>query len=253
MNGDNEPGSGALIFDSAGNAYGTTVQPFGSIYELARQDGWTLSNLYTFDGGVHGRGPSGLVSDPAGNLYGTTQAGGTSNCGTIFELSLSQGLWTLTTLYNFQCGSDGQSPRTGLIRDSAGNLFGSTNIGGAQGGGTLFELSPSGGSWVLATLYSFTGQGGPVAPLTMDDSGNLYGTTLADGLYDQGSVFTLTKLVSGWNFANLHDFSGASDGGTPLGGVVIGRDGDLYGTTTYGGSGGTCSGRGCGVLWKITP
>ena len=137
--------------------------------------------------------------DNAGNLYGTATAKGAFNQGTVFELSPSGGGWTEQVLYSFHGGNDGGQPVAGLIFDNAGNLYGASASWGSGGGGTVFKLAPSGGgSWTYSVLTSLTGADGPVASLTMDASGNIYGTTFMDDSFGYGSVFKLTK--SGSNY-----------------------------------------------------
>ena len=215
--------------------------------------------LATFDAnGNDGSHPyAGLVFDQAGNLYGTTTYGGVNGHGTVFELSPSGSGWVLQTLYSFQSPSDGGHPYAGLIFDSVGNLYGATTDGGSGNGGTVFELSPSGGGWNFQVLYSFAGPRGglfpgPIANLTFDHSGNLYGTTHVDGLFNYGSVFKLTHGSGGWTYTSLHDFSGAGDGGYPRSQPVFDASGNLYGTASEGGSV-ACGQASCGVVFEITP
>jgi uncharacterized repeat protein (TIGR03803 family) len=161
--------------------------------------------------------------------------------------------WITTDIYDFTNGSDGAYPWGGLILDQSGNLYGSTSAGGSGNGGTVFQLSLSGGKWVLDTLYSFTGPGqgrfivGPVASLVMDKAGAVYGTTLADGVPGYGSIFKLTPQGDDWTYTSLHDFTGGSDGGNPYSNVVMDAQGNLYGTASGGGANGK------GVVWEITP
>jgi uncharacterized repeat protein (TIGR03803 family) len=247
------PAFGDLIFDNAGSLYGTTLNggvDWGTVFQLTPSgSGWTKSVLYTFSGGSDGAGPyAGLIFDNAGNLYGTTVVGGTYGAGTVFQLMPSGSGWTENVLYSFQGGDDGGLPIAGLIFDQSGNLYGATINGGTGGGGTVFELTSSGGSWTYSLLYSFTGgtQCGPWGTLVMDRAGNLYGTTQCDGAYGQGSVFKLTPSDDTWMYTSLHDFAG-SDGGASLGNVIFDANGNLYGTATSGGS------HGYGVVWEITP
>ena len=255
-----------LVFNGSETIYGTTAMGgantwlcgefgCGTFYEMSRSNGnWFLTTLYQFGDGSD-YVPSGLISDSSGNLYGTAFFGSTgAEYGTVFEFTQNQGSWSQTVLYSFQDGNDGRYPGTSLLFDSSGNLYGTTSAGGAGGGGTVFELSPSAGGWTFKVLYSFSGGGGPAAALTMDAVGNLYGTTYGDGAYRAGNVFKLTPSNGSWTYTSLYDFTGGSDGGLPESGVVFDAAGNLYGTTTGGGNaGGPCGRQGCGVVWEITP
>ena len=261
------PGNGDLVFDQAGNLYGTTTTggvgscnggTCGVVYELTPSSGsWTESVLYSFAGGSDGGSPfAGVIFDKAGYLYGTASAGGNLacnapyGCGTLFQLTPSGSGWVENVLYTFQGGSDGASPFGGLIFDPSGNLYGTTPSGGSGGGGTVFILTPSNGNWTLGVVYSFTGSGnspGPSDNLIMDATGNLYGTTADEGAYGYGSVFKLTGSGGNWTNTSLHDFAGGSDGGNPAGSVVLDASGNLYGTTFYGGANGK------GVVFEFTP
>ena len=250
------PYGGALVFDQAGNVYGTTYAGgtgSGVVYKLTPAgSGWTESVLYTFAGGSDGASPwAGVTLDQAGNLYGTTAAGGAFGGGTVYELSPSGSGWTKRTLYSFQQQPDGGNPYAGVLLDPAGNLYGATQYGGSGGGGTVFELSPSGGGWTYTVLYGFVGSGGghakgPVADLVMDSAGNLYGTTAGDGAYRFGCVFKLTHGSGGWTYTSLHDFTSGSDGNLPRSNVVFDGSGHLY-STAYGGVDGK------GMVFQITP
>lgn len=198
--------------------------------------------LYTFTGGADGGDPSsGLISDKAGNLYGMTYGGGANRQGTVFELERSNGGWTEVVLHSFNYdGVDGYSPEGGLIMDKAGNLYGTTTFGGSQVFGTVFELSPSSNGWTESVLYNFTGgtDGGVpgVGSLVFDGEGSLYGTTQSGGAYGYGVVFELSPSSGGWTETVLHSFAETtSDGGYPTS-VVFDSKGDLYGTTTQGGT-----------------
>jgi uncharacterized repeat protein (TIGR03803 family) len=260
------PGLGDLVFDQAGNIYGTTSNGgsygFGSVYELTPSNGsWTETILYSFTGGEDGSQPkSGVILDQAGNAYGTTLYGGANARGTVFQLTHSGTGWNEKVLHSF--GSSGSGPYGGLLFDRAGNLYGTTqtaNMG--QGNGTVFMLSPSGNNWTLTTLHTFpSGFTFPYARLTMDAAGNLCGTTsyffgLANDFAGQGSsgsVFKLAFSNGNWTYVDLHDFTGGNDGGGPFGSVAIDTRGNIYGTGTSGGTVLYCSG-GCGVVWEITP
>jgi uncharacterized repeat protein (TIGR03803 family) len=277
---DGSEANGGIIFDASGNLYGTTVSGggknslcyhgCGTVFELSPSSGgWTESVIYRFQAGTDGDAPeSALVFDQSGNLYGTALFGGSSDncddfgCGVVFELSpKSGGGWTESVLHAFS-GADGAYPWAGLIFDATGNLFGTTENGGASGGGVVFELSPAGGKWNQKVLYNFTGGGdggSPTAKLTFDATGNLYGTTEEGGDSSQcsdgcGTVFKL-KLGSGgnWTESVLHTFSGGSgDGANPMADVVFDTEGNLYGVASSGGSA-NCNGGGCGVVFELSP
>ena len=257
------PASGDLIWDAMSNIYGTTAEGgasgLGTVFQMTKTgNNWTEAPIYSFTG-PDGKAPlGGLILDSKGNLFGTTSAGGLYGYGTVFELTynINSG-WTESVLYSFQNLSDGQAPFAGLIMDSAGNLYGATSDSGSGGGGTVFELSPAGNSWLFTLIYSFTEpleqNCGPSASLTMDNSGNLYGTTLCDGANSFGSVFELTNMQNGWEYISLHDFTGNSDGAYPFSNVTIDTDGTLYGTAQNGGNL-TCNASvGCGTVWMIKP
>jgi uncharacterized repeat protein (TIGR03803 family) len=135
-----------VVFDPAGNLYGTTdyggEKSVGTVYELSPNGsgGWTEKVLYTFTDGADGGHPGGLIIDAAGNLYGVTS--GHDTFGSVFELSPNGGSWTFTVLYDFQGGADGGSPSGSLVRDADGNLYGTASYGGANGQGTVFEITP---------------------------------------------------------------------------------------------------------------
>ena len=248
------------IIDSAGNLYGTTADggghnDSGVVYELVRSgQTYTERILYAFsgpDGAVPG---AGLVADSSfTNLYGVTQVGGSLNDGTVFRLTNTGSGWTETVLYNFHNSSDGQQPQAGLAMDASGNLYGSAGLGGNGGGGTVFELTPSGGSYTFRLLYGlqcdYPSCIGPyLGYLTLDSAGNVYGTTLNEGANTFGSVFELTPSGGSYTFTDLHDFSlGSDDGGFPDGGVIRDAAGNLYGTAVDGGR------YGSGIIFQITP
>ena len=239
----NGPQAG-LIFDAAGNLYGTTFQggtyTYGTVFELSPGAGgtWTEKVLHSFDqNGTDGAFPAAaLIFDAAGNLYGTTSGGGTSNAGTVFELTpAGGGSWTEKVLHNFGSGTDGSYPQAGLVFDAAGNLYGTTYEGGTYGLGTAFELTPAGGgTWTEQVLHNFgnsTDGANPQAGLIFDDAGNLYSTTYSGGSYGGGTVFRLNAQGE----TLLFSFSG-TDGANPFAGLIFDGAGNLYGTTWLGGT-----------------
>jgi uncharacterized repeat protein (TIGR03803 family) len=244
---------GGLVFDSAGNFYGTTslggTYGNGIVFKGARSGKtWTESILYNFTGGTDGTNPpSGVTLDTHGNLYGTTSFGGAYGTGEVYELSPSASGWTETVLYNFQGLSDGEFPVGGVVLDASGNIYGGTFLGGDNNGGTIYELSPSSGGWTLKTLYSFSGGAGPYNKLTFDAKGNIYSFTNGDGANGLGSVFKLTPSSTGWTFTDLYDFIGGNEGSLPYGSVAVDADGNVFGTAAVGGTDNQ------GVVFEITP
>jgi uncharacterized repeat protein (TIGR03803 family) len=273
----NDPGGG-LVFDSKGNLYGTTykggrggcqaagvVIGCGTVFELTPQsDGsYTEQVIYTFlaHGGDGTFPVCTLIFDSAGNLYGTAQSGGTYGFGTVFELSpTTGGAWTEKILWTFH-NTDGKDPRGGLIFDSAGNLYGATYTGGAYKYGTVYELSPSsGGTWTETVLHSFTlgstDVANPAARLIFDSAGNLYGTASYGNLSGAGGVFELSPSAGGtWTEKVVYFFNSNGDGYDSFSPLILDASGNLYGTTTLGGSG-KCEQIGvligCGTIFRLT-
>ena len=249
------PFLGDLVFDQAGNLYGTTIEGGsngqGVVYELSPSaGGWTEVVIYNLMEQTSGYFPySGVIFDSNGNLYGTASMGGAYNYGTVYQLTDSAVGWTENTVYSFQNNGDGSIPIGGLIVDQSGNLYGTT---ASVPGATVFELMPSNGTWTFSVLYSFSANpnpgpdDGPNDRLFMDAVGNLYGTAYGEGAYGRGTVFKLTPSGGHWAFTDLHDFSG-SDGAYPIAGVVQDANGNIYGTTSGGGA------YGYGVVFQITP
>jgi len=245
-----------LTMDAAGNLYGTTVaggaSGNGTVFELVKPTKknapWKEVVLYSFGKGKDGAAPlSGVTFDAAGNLYGTTSLGGANNFGTVFRLTPGA-KWTETTLQNFRAMDDGAYPYGGLISDATGNLYGTTTMGGTGGGGTIFKLTPSGGSWTFSTIYGLPGWGisGSFRNLVLDDAGNIFGTTHCDGDNNSGTVFKLSPTGGSWNYTLLYTFTGGIDGQFTISNLVI-KGGSLYGTTQYGGA------NGAGTIYKLTP
>jgi uncharacterized repeat protein (TIGR03803 family) len=266
--------NGGLIFDAAGNFYGTALggrglEDGGVVYEMVRgSGGWDFTVLYYFCVQYHcpdgGTPQSGVILDTSGNLYGTTAGGGEYGDGIVFELTSGSGVWDETILHSFNY-ADGDSPYAALIFDKAGDLYGTTFYGGAYGGGSVFRLKrASGDEWRERLLYSFCPGGfpckdglRPYAGVVLDRSGNLYGTTEQGGgntcgETHCGTIFKLTPTRSGgWKHTVLYAFPNPGSGSFPTGGVIIDKAGNLYGATVAGGIGG-CSG-GCGVAYKLAP
>jgi uncharacterized repeat protein (TIGR03803 family) len=278
---------GGLVFDKAGNLYGTTLlggnftgacSPFGCgiVFQLlpASGGGWNQSVIHFFAGRTRfakadGAMPeSGVVFDARGNLYGTAVGGD----GTVFELSpATGGLWNERLIHAFSGNGsgDGSIPSGGLVLDAAGNLFGTTQQGGSLTSttGTVFELARTSQGVKEELLYSFLGGSdgaGPQAGLLLDSTGNLYGTTVSGGdvstcagLGQQGCgvVFKLSPMSGGgWQETVLHTFSGGSDGAASVANLIMDASGNLYGTTSAGGDlSTTCFQTGCGVVFELSP
>ena len=272
--------SSSLIIDGSGNLYGTTVSGgntpsacsstipagCGTVFMLSPSSSapWLKSTLYAFSS-TDGQNPTGsLILDSAGNLYGTTEYGGRSQAGTVFMLTKSTSApWVQTQMYTFAGSTDGANPYAGVIRDSSGNLYGTTVYGGSNASlGSVFEISPSSqvpGTWTKATLWAFTGGAdgaNPYGVLILDPAGNLDGTTTNSGVTSTGAsaagtVFSLSPTSSaptGYSLTTLHTFSGA-DGANPYAGLFRDSLGNLYGTTLNGGS--PASGPASGTVFKI--
>jgi uncharacterized repeat protein (TIGR03803 family) len=187
---------------------------------------------------------------------GQPTCGGVYGDGTVFELTLNQrGNWIETIIHNFGSATDGRTLFSSLVLDSSGNLYGTTNAGGANGVGTVFELTLGANGWAETILYDFGSTGAdashPYAGLIFDSSGSLYGTTLQGGHYGGGTVFQLSNDGQGhWTAKTLHSFGGFEDGIAPYGGVVFDPAGNLYGTTESSGPHYPWLG---GTLFELTP
>ncbi len=214
----------------------------------------TQAVLYSFnfnsgDGYSPADNPN-LVMDKDGNFYGTTVSGGSHNLGTVFKVT-PDGAETL--LHSFGASTDGTNPSSSLIMDSSGNLYGTTEHGGASGGGTVFKLTPTG----KELHYSFCVETGcpdgeyPAAALVMDKAGNVYGTTTAGGAHNSGTVF---KINRSGNESVLYSFGATStDGSTPSAALIMDSKGNFYGTTVNGGANNNSNcGVGCGTVFKVT-
>jgi uncharacterized repeat protein (TIGR03803 family) len=267
--------SGSLIFDAAGNLYGTTnrggasgtrcaASACGTVFELTlgTNGKWKEKVLHSFGKERDGSEPrAGLIFDATGSLYGTTWEGGASGrgcdvgvCGAVFELTPgTDGKWKEKVLHSFR-GADGSGPSANLIFDAAGNLYGTTQYGGAHTYGTVFQLAPeTNGRWGEKVLRSFYHRRFPLGDLILDAAGNLYGTTTVGGgsgcLYqDCGTVFQFVPGTGGkWTYRVLYRFDGGEDGYSPYAGLIFDAAGNLYSTTLGGGA------YGYGTVFEITP
>ena len=248
---DGEDPRSVLVRDSAGNLYGTTQYGgtqggFGTVFKLNTKGELTL--LHSFAGTPDGEDPySGLLRDASGNLYGTTLYGGASGgFGTVFKLNTKG---KLTLLHSFAGTPDGENPQAGLLRDEAGNLYGTTQYGGTNGGyGTVFKLSAKGKLILLHSFGTMPDGQNPYARLIRDAAGNFYGTTFHGGTYGYGTVF---KLDTAGKLTILHSFNDSPDGANPIAGLILDKAGNLYGTASQGGDL-SCGFSGCGTVFKIT-
>jgi len=280
--------AGGIIADSAGNLYGTTVvggntsgcggNGCGTVFRLAPNGSgsWEETVLYTFTGASDGGSPgAALILDAAGNLYGTTVGGGNtapgcatsdgSGCGVVFELSPTEsGSWSESVLYRFTGGHDGAIPESSLVFDSAGNLYGTTYLGGfsnsnciASQCGVVYKLSPNGsGGWRQTVVHEFKGSTdgqNPVANVILDSAGNLYGTAPFGGNVNLcspyggcGVAFKISPAAGGWSETPLHIFADGNDGAFPYAPLTFDSSGNLYGATMSGSNE-------AGVVYKITP
>jgi len=246
-----------VIFGPDGALYGTTEyggQGYGVVFRLAPPATacktalcpWKETVLYRFTGGADGANPfAEVVFGQAGNLYGTTYLGGggicntTYTCGVVYKLTPSNGSWTESVLYTFTGGSDGGASSAGLIFDSTGSLYGTTSAGGLYNHGTVFQLTPTGSGWMENVLYSFMASDGesPAGGLISDLQSNLYGTTAYGGATNGGVAFELTASNGIWTETKLYNFGEQGDGLFPLASLIMDTSGNLYGTTSGGGTG----------------
>jgi uncharacterized repeat protein (TIGR03803 family) len=259
--GKGEFPSGAPIFDTAGNLFGTSVGDTdgtpSTAFELSPgTHGWTHTVLYD-----NGAGP-GLLMDKAGNLYGDIGPGDYYGAGAVGELSSGSNGWNYTQLYSFcneEYCEDGYGPLAPPIWDRHGNLYDTTYWGGFRSCycGVAFQMTPnSGGTWTYHILHrfgSFQGDGEhPAAGFVMDAAGSLYGNTVYGGAYDQGTVFKLSRTSGGkWKETALYDFPNCAKGCLPAGTMVFDKAGNLYGVSSGGAP--DCGGYTCGVVFKMTP
>lgn len=240
---------GALVRDSAGNFYGTTVRGgssnLGTVFKLGATGRHKV--LHHFSGADGAYPYAGLLLDGAGNFYGTTSGGGAAGFGTVFKIDSAGNHEVLYSFAGGYDGLDGASPYAALLRDTAGNLYGTTVVGGAHGWGTIYKLGAAGDYKVL---YSFAGSGlgpdggYPFAALISDAVGNLYGTARDGGANGWGVLF---KLSASGDYQILFDFS-EQDGGSPYARLIRDSGGNLYGANCGGGANGADS---WGTIFKL--
>ncbi|MGH9500406.1 MAG: choice-of-anchor tandem repeat GloVer-containing protein [Terriglobales bacterium] len=234
-----------MIFDMAGNLYGTTLHGGaandGTVFKLAPPaapgESWTETTLYQFKGGQDGDYPiASLVFDTAGNLYSTTLfGGGPPQAGIVFQISppaVPGNSWTETVLHRFGHGRDGGDPEGALLIDKHGALYGTTMSG------VVFKLSPPAPGqeqWTERGLYDFSGfADGSEPSYIMASGGAVYGAATLGGNVNHGTIFQLIPQAGTWKENTLYSFQGGSDGGLPIGQLLRDRAGTLYGTTYAG-------------------
>ncbi len=246
-----------LIFDGSGNLYGTAQNggehgQNGTVFKLSPSG--MLTVLHDFNAIIgDGHNPLGsLLFDPSGNLFGTTYQGGTQNQGTVFAID-NAGNYSVIYSFGSNVGiADGKWPRAGVIRDQFGNLYGTTSKGGEFNGGTVFIIPEDGTGEFVVHSFGAPGDGQwPYGVLAIDADGNLYGTTISGGAAQQGTVFKIEPLgENDFSYSVLHSFNG-NDGSSPAAGVIVGADGNLYGTCSQGGPGNGGFGTG-GTVFKLS-
>jgi len=223
-----------LVQGSDGNFYGTTAyggaNAYGTVYQLSSTGSFTT--LHSFTGGADGGNPFGPVVEDgtSDTYYGTTYQGGANGAGTIYSITSSG---SFSTVYTFNPGADGGFPTAGLVANGTSAFYGTTGTDGANGGGTVFQVTTTGG---YSPIYSFTGGSDgsdPAGGVITGTDGNLYGTTESGGSSGVGTVFELTPSGS---ISTLHTFLSGTDGANPAAGLVQGLDGNFYGTTMNGGN-----------------
>ena len=246
-NDDGAQPNPGLVRDSAGNLYGSTqvggdLNNNGVVFQFSHDgDGnWTETLIYEFGQGKSSCPVGAMAIDKAGNLYGTTACGGAYGVGSVYRLSLAEGVWTIESLYDFTPDVMCYSPEPGgLAMDAAGNLYVSTQYDGSYGVGMIFKLTPTVGYWKFSLIHSFTGStdgGYPTGGLVIDSSGSIYGTTYTGGLFQYGTVYKFAHgAKGGWTETVLHNFAGTSDGYNAQG-VILDSSDNVYGVAEYGGA-----------------
>jgi len=264
-----------VVFDRAGNLYGTTefggdfFCGCGNVYQLkpSKSGRWTVTNLYSFLGISRGGSDvsfpnSDVFVDAHGNIFGTGSGGGDVNCndgcGGVFELiPQDNDTYQEQVLNIFHGGKDGEQPMGGVILDAQGNVYGTTVAGGARTGcnnggfgcGTVFELQKSGSKYREKIIFRFNGSNGyqPVADIFLDSKANLYSTTANGGAFNNGIAFELTNTSGKWTETILHSFGSGQDGSSSWASLTSDGKGGFFGTTRFGGSAGQ------GTLFHLLP
>ncbi len=246
---------GGVVLDHAGNLYGTTAtggrQKHGTIYQI--DSSGNFATLHQFDMHDGCESMASLLLDDAGNLYGTTYLCGSSTVGTVFELQkFGEEFGKLVALHEFSGDTDVSEPRAGLVRDKTGDLYGTGSFWGSSSNGGVFKVDDKTGNETV--LYDFGPPPDGAAPsdsLILDVLGNLYGTTTLGGPASGFGYGTVFKLDPSGAETMLWDFTGGSDGANPIGGLILDRHGNFYGTSSAGGLG--FSNAGYGTLFKLDP
>ncbi len=264
---DAERPVGALIMDATGALYGATRYGGkfgrGTVYRLTPPAGggssapWTETLLYSFKAELDGWYPeAGLALDANGNLLGTTSTTAKTGTGIVFKLAKpapGRTDWIETIIYSFRA-EDGINPKSPVVADASGAVYGSTSAGGLFGNGTIFKLTPPGSStqpWSFKVLHAFRGGGDgatPEGPLTVDSAGDVFGTTSGGGHFGDGIVYVIApvgKPALYYEFI-LHTFGRETGGAPTKSGVVLDAKGNLYGTTYWGGA------SGLGTVFKLS-
>lgn len=244
-NGDGAFPKAGLTIDASGALYGTTQQGgennTGTAFRLTSSGGgWSEEVIHSFGGSGDGTHP---VADlnwdkTSGKLYGTTYDGGASNCGVVYQLALSGGVWSETVLATLG-GTAGCNSQSTVRRDSFGNLYGTTVSGGQYGYGNVYLLTANNGTWTETDIHDFASgtDGAFGSGINLSTAGIVYGVTSAGGSSNDGVAFALAKSGKLWNETILHNFiGGTSDGSNPYGLHIDPNTGALYGSTVYGGS-----------------
>lgn len=243
---------GGALYGTAGCLQG--CGGIGTVFQMRRFGSSWAHNTVAL---VSGQPAAWVVFGPDNHLYGTTSNGGSQRDGIIFELTpgvlickTANCFWAQKLLHQFSGSPDGQYPGGPLVWDQIGNIYGTTGSGGLSNLGTVYEMTKLGNNWTENPIYSFTGPDGeaPYAGVILDGNGNLFGTTVAGGLYGFGTVFELKYTNGvGWTETVLYNFENTTDGQSPYAGLALDSMGNLYGAAAAGGS------EGGGTVFELSP